>query len=319
MNFKTKPIALALSAVFSAGLLTGCLDSSSHKDDHHDHDHSHTNVDKSLVFINSTTGEQYIYDFQTRQAINLNDKANASTVESEKKLNIEGQTNLSHFIHWPDFRIVNEVMREDKKVVLMNDSYTGGDVDANHFFYLAHFHGSGEERYLAAHSADEFENLPEGHGRLAGLARLNNFINSQTQLESDLAAQLPEGQTLCKAYVDPYLKHKDGVAENTLVHYTLTTTGRMYFYQKEGENFSLVQNSFETLDGVTSIENCNQVTITRQSDDGVYVFVPNAEHLYFIDRHGADFHLHERIRIDSLIPAGVNPDIMGAIGEGKGH
>ncbi|WP_044408713.1 hypothetical protein [Thiomicrospira microaerophila] len=319
MNFKTKPIALALSAVFSAGLLTGCLDSSSHKDDHHDHDHAHTNLDKSLVFINSTTGDQYIYDFQTKQAIDLNDKANASTRDSEKKLNIFGEANLSHFIHWPDFRVVEGTLREDKKVVLMNNNYTSGDVDASHFFYLAHFHGTGDERYLAAHSSDEFDNLPEGHGRLAGLARLNNFISNQAQLESDLAAVLPADQTLCKAYVDPYLKNKEGVEANSLVHYTLTTSGRMYFYKNDGGTFSLVQNSFETLDGISAIDNCNKVTITRESDDGVYVFVPSATHLYFIDRHGADFHLHERIRIDSLIPAGVNPDIMGAIGKGKDH
>ncbi len=217
------------------------------------------------------------------------------------------------------------------KYLLMVPGYEpGGTVDADQFVQLVHFH----DDELAAHNASEFSDPEAGSGVEAALARLNEFVSEQQELEDGVGEALQaEGQQLCRAFVDPYLEFElghehegeaaaeEGEEEHEhgeLVHFALSDTGRVYFFE-EGEDGLESTQGFVSLDGVSGISDCNRTTIVRASDDGVLVFVPDTQMFYLVDSHGADFHQHSVWDASAILPAGMSADLVAVIGAGSEH
>lgn len=280
----------------------------------------------NLMAIDATDGAYYRYVAETGERIDLNQTATGSADSAVQKLLISDTAALGHVLHWPDFRLVDGAERLDMKYVLMRPSYTpGASVDADQFTQLAHFHGD----ELAAHDSDEFRDLDPGSNKAAGLARLNAEVARQAALRAELAAVLPSGQTLCRAFIDPYLQFElshetdeeesgDAHEHGELIHYALSTNGRLHFFAEHDEALE-EQQGFVALDGVAQIAQCERVTIARASEDGVLVFVPDTQRLYLVDAHGGDFHLHSSWDMDAILPAGVRADLLAVIGSGEDH
>ncbi|MEJ2611353.1 MAG: hypothetical protein P8179_15040, partial [Candidatus Thiodiazotropha sp.] len=281
--------------------------------------------DMQLIMLNAVNGAYYSFDTTTESRTDLNELAAASQDSAVQNLQITDTSTIGYFFHWSDFRFVNEVEALDMKYLLMHPGYTSGDpINADQFVQLAHFHGDD----LAAHSAEEFRDPEPGSNIAAGLERLNSFVQKQKALEDEIAEVIPASETLCRAYVDPYLEfeleqeagEEEGEAHDhgSLVHFALTESGRVYFFEEHGGVLEQTQG-FVTLDDVVTISDCDRTTMARASDDGILVFIPDTQLLYLVDSHGADFHLHSSWAISSLLPKGVNADMLAVIGSGAEH
>ena len=326
----TKPLVTALSLALSTSLLTGCGGGSNN-------DEPNTPMSASLpagltiTMVDSTGPYYYAYNTDSDELTDLNNLADSSGDSAIQKLRISDVSTLGAFFDWPDFRMVNDAEKLDGKYLLMKPDYVSGtEISSEEFVQLVHFHSDD----LAAHSADEFANPEEGSGKYLGLQRLNAHVTAQSELETEIEEVLPAGQTLCRAYVDPYLKfemeqehaEEAEVEETTeeehdhgaLTHFALTESGRMYFYQ-EGENGLDSLQGFVALDEVTSIENCARTTIARTSEDGVLVFIPDTQKLYLVDSHGGDYHQHSTWNITDILPAGEHADMVAILGAGSAH
>jgi hypothetical protein len=279
-----------------------------------------------LIMLNALNGAYYSFDSTTETRVDLNELAATSLDSAVQNLQITDTSTIGHFFHWPDFRIANEEELLDMKYLLMRPGYTPGDtIDADQFVQLAHFHGD----ELAAHDSEEFRDPEAGSNKAAGLERLNNFVVKQKALEEEIAEVIPAGEQLCRAYVDPYLQfeleQESGTEEESeehahgeLVHFALTESGRVYFFE-EHEGVLEQTQGFVTLDNVVSISDCSRTTIARVSDDGILIFIPDTQRLYLVDSHGADFHQHSTWAISLLMPEGVNADLVALIGSGSEH
>lgn len=297
----------------------------------------------TIAMVDVNNLEYYSLDTTTEELTDLNALADESGDSAVQKLRLTDTSVLGSFVHWPDFRVVNDVEMLDGKYLLMKQEYQAGDVilggteeNPGDFTQLTHFHGT----ELAAHSGDEFYGADECSqedqdagtcsGKYYGLQRLNAHIEFQNELNEEVSEVLPEGQTLCRAYIDPYQKFEHEQEESgeetqeeahdhgALTHFVLTDTGRMYFYQKGEAGLESIQG-FVELDGVNSVTDCSRTTIARASDDGVVVFVPDSQMVYLVDNHGADYHQHSTWDISALVPDGVTVDMMAVIGEGAEH
>jgi hypothetical protein len=279
-----------------------------------------------LIMLNALTGAYYSFDSTTETRTDLNELAAASQDSAVQNLAITDVSTIGHFFHWPDFRVSNGEELLDMKYLLMVPDYTPGDpIDADQFVQLAHFHDDD----LAAHDAEEFRDPEEGSAMAAGLERLNRFVTKQAALEAEIAEVIPEGEQLCRAYVDPYLEFEleqeagaeEGAEEHAhgaLVHFALTESGRVYFFEEHEGALEQTQG-FVTLDDVVTISDCNRTTIARVSEDGVIVFVPDTQLLYLVDSHGGDYHQHSTWATSLLLPEGVNADMIAIIGSGGEH
>lgn len=323
---RTNQFLLASLLCSQALMLGGCGSSSSSNDNT-----TPTTVglpeELNLVFLNSTTSDYYSFDTSTETSINLNELASTSEDTAVRNLQITDPSTIGHFLHWPDFRMSGDEELLDMKYVLMKPGYAPGSViDADQFVQLAHFH----DEELAAHNAEEFRDPEEGSAKAAGLARLNSFVTEQADLEEEVGEAMPEGQQLCRAYVDPYVKfemeeeHEGEEAEaeageehehGELVHYALSKTGRMYFFE-DGESGLEQTQGFVTLDDVTTIADCNRTSIARTSEDGVLVFIPDTQKLYLVDSHDADYHQHSTWDLSAVLPTGITADLVAIIGAG---
>ena len=277
----------------------------------------------SLVMLNASTGAYYLFDTDTNTRTDLNDQAQRSQDSAVQKLLISDTSTIGHFFSWPDFRMVNGQERLDDKYLLLKPTYVPGSaIDSTKFVQLTHFH----DGTLAAHSADEFANPEPGSNKAAGLTRLNNHVAAQAELEEEVASVLPAGETLCRAYIDPYLKFEEehagakssDHAHGDLAHMALTTTGRMYFFA-ENETGLAQSQGFVKLDNVNTIADCTRATISRASDDGVLVFIPDTQRLYLVDSHGGDFHQHSTWHISAVLPRGLRADLLTVLGDGGEH
>lgn len=278
-----------------------------------------------LNLVNATSGAYYSYDTSTGKRVNLNELAAASEESAVQKLQLKDTSVLGHFFHWADFRVVNGVEKKDMKYVLMRPTYTPGNtIDSDQFIQLAHFHGE----TLAAHSADEFANPEAGSNKEAGLQRLNSAVTAQKELKEELSEVMPAGETLCRAFIDPYIQFEQAQktaaaaeaehAHGELMHFALSNTGRVYFFKEKDEKLQQAQG-FVKLDDVVTIENCSRTTIARASDDGVLVFIPDTQKLYLVDAHGGDYHQHSTWSLSTLLPAGERADMVAIIGAGATH
>ena len=282
-----------------------------------------------LVMLNALTGAYYNFNSTTEIRTDLNELAAASQDSAVQNLLITDTSTIGHFFHWPDFRVANDAELMDMKYLLMVPDYTPGDpIDADQFVQLAHFHGD----QLAAHDAEEFRDPEAGSNKAAALERLNSLVEQQQALEEEIAEVIPAGEQLCRAYVDPYLQFEleqeaeegaEGEAgeahdHGALVHFALTESGRVYFFEEHEGVLEQIQG-FVALDDVVTITDCNRTTIARVSEDGVLVFVPDTQLLYLVDSHGADFHQHSTWPISLLVPEGVSVDLLAVIGSGAEH
>lgn len=352
-QFALKGLVVAL---FSSVVLTGCNGGGSSSNDDHDHDQE-LNLGLpeglTLAMVDASAPEYVSFNTETEEVVDLNEKALASGDSAIQKMQIADTATIGHFFHWPDFRVVNEGTdneeeKTDMKYLLMKPDYVpGSEITHENFVQLVHFHGED----LAAHSADEFDPAQygdnwQGSGKQMGLARLNAYVSEQAELEAEIAEALPDGQTLCRAFVDPYIKfemsheHEEGHEEDAdnqaedgenqaedghehdhgeLVHFALTESGRIYFYEEhEGEGLESTQD-FVALSNISSIANCDRTTIARATDDGIMVYVPDNQQLYLVDNHGADWHEHSYWDAADIFPQGYSVDLMAIIGEGGEH
>ncbi|MCG8486589.1 MAG: hypothetical protein MI756_03890 [Chromatiales bacterium] len=285
-------------------------------------------AEMQLIMLNALTGAYYSFDSTTETRTDINEMAAASQDSAVQNLQITDTSTIGHFFHWPDFRLSGTEELLDMKYLLMVPEYTPGDpIDADQFVQLAHLHG--EE--LAAHSAEEFRDPEAGSNIAAGLERLNSFVDKQKDLEEEIAEVIPAGEQLCRAYVDPYLQFEleqeagaeegeggEEHAHGALVHFALTESGRVYFYEEHEGALEELQG-FVTLDDVVTISDCNRTTIARVSEDGVLIFIPDTQLLYLVDAHGGDFHQHSTWATSLLMPEGVNADMIAIIGGGEEH
>ncbi|MCB1757503.1 MAG: hypothetical protein KDJ38_18420, partial [Gammaproteobacteria bacterium] len=282
-----------------------------------------------LSLLDTSSGAYYLFNTDSETLTDLNEAAGASEDSSVQKLQITDTSLLGHFLHWPDFRLVDDEESLDNKYLLMKPDYTvGSTIDADQFIQLAHFH----DDTLAAHSADEFADPEPGSAKAAGLERLNSFVAEQQALAAEVTDVMPDGEELCRAFVDPYLlfessheeDHDEEAAEDSehehdhddLVHMALSTSGRMYFFTEEDTGLEQSQG-FVKLDDVTSISDCNRTTIVHASDDGVLVFIPDTQKLYLVDSHGADYHQHSTWDVSAVLPEGVRADMIAVLGAGS--
>lgn len=349
MNQKTKnglklgKLAAALSV--TSLLLTGCGGGSSSPSDDMDESALGLPAGLTLTMIDSMNLEYYALDTDTDELTDLNELADGSGDSAVQKLRITDTATLGSFLYWPDFRIVNEEEKLDGKYLLMKPGYQTEDVvlggtadNPGDFVQLVHFHGD----ELAAHSEDEFhgadtcsqadQDAGTCSGKYNGLQRLNAYVSDQVALQSEIAEALPEEQNLCRVYIDPYQKFEheqeeasageanaeEEHAHGDLMHFALTDSGRMYFYE-EGEAGLESTQGFVALDDVTSIANCTRTTIARTSEDGVLVFIPDTQKLYLVDSHGGDFHQHSTWDLADILPTGMTADMVAVLGEGEEH
>jgi hypothetical protein len=324
MKHKTKLLFASLLCC-QAFLLGGC-GGSNNSDSSDDASTLGLPENMQLIMLNALTGAYYSFDSSTETRTDLNELAAASSDSAVQSLQITDISTIGHFLHWPDFRVSNEEELLDMKYLLMRPDYTpGATIDADAFVQLAHFHGDD----LAAHDAEEFRDPEAGSAKAAALERLNSFVAGQQALEEEIAEVMPAGEQLCRAYVDPYLQFEleqaAGSEETTeehahgeLVHFALTESGRVYFFEEHEGALEEIQG-FVSLDDVVSITDCNRTTISRVSDDGVLIFIPDTQRLYLVDSHGADYHQHSTWDISLLMPEGVDADLVAIIGSGSEH
>jgi hypothetical protein len=317
MNVISKPLALALSAVFSAGLLTGCLDNSNTEEPK-----SKIGLPegKTLVFIDASSPKHYSFNTTTEKLTDLNNEAASSASDSVKKLAINNITDIGYFFHWPDFREVNGAEKMDDKYLLMKPGTDlNNTIDYQHFVQLVHYHAED----LAAHTGDEFDSTVEGFvgsSKEAGMTRLNQYREDYQTLNSRVSEALADNtneQTLCKAYIDPYQAYEKDNYEG--MHFAITQSGRIYYYKPDQSDTLVSAQGHDLLTGVTTISDCNRVTITRASDNGILIFIPDTQKIYLVDSHDADYHVHSQWDISKILPSGVRADLMAAIGEGEEH
>ncbi|MEW8339104.1 MAG: hypothetical protein AB2708_04585, partial [Candidatus Thiodiazotropha taylori] len=267
-----------------AFLFNGCGGSSSNNSSNDDANLG-LPAEMQLIMLNALTGAYYSFDSTTETRTDINEMAAASQDSAVQNLQITDVSTIGHFFHWPDFRLSGTEELLDLKYLLMVPGYTPGDtIDADQFVQLTHLH----DEELAAHSAEEFRDPEAGSAIAAGLERLNTFVTKQSELEEEIAEVIPAGEQLCRAYIDPYLEfeleqEEAGAEEGTggeehahgaLVHFALTQSGRVYFYEEHEGALEELQG-FVTLDDVVTISDCNRTTIGRVSEDGVLIFIPD--------------------------------------------
>jgi len=326
----------AVFAAICAMALGACSDSDD--DDSPDDDHDHENGETSgiglpgdlfLSVVNATDGGYYLFNTETEERLDLNEEAAASSDTGVQNLMIDDVSMLGHFVHWPDFRVIDDEEHFDMKYVLMKPSYVPGSViDSDQFIQLAHFH----DDMLAAHAASEFANPEPGSNKAAGLERLNQHVAEQAELVEEIEEVMPEGEQLCRAYIDPYLLFEEGHEHDEeetatreddehehgeLVHFALSDTGRMYFFHEEEAGLEQSQG-FVKLDEVSTIADCTRTTIARTGPEGVLVFIPDTQRLYLVDAHGGDFHQHSTWSIAEILPEGAEAHMVAVIGAGEG-
>lgn len=291
-----------------------------------------------LSLLNATDGTYYGYDSTTGVLTDLNEKAATSQDESIQNMQITDTSVIGHFLHWP---LASEEHEEEAAAeeeehaheegelemyyLLMYPEYQPGSaVDADSFSVIAHFHDAD----LAAHTSEDFRDAEAGSQAAEMLEMLNAHVAEQLALEDEISEVLPAGQTLCRAYIDPVaaaeLAHEEEAAgeeeahdHGELVHFALTDTGRVYFYEEHEGALEQLQG-FVTLDDVAGIEDCTRTTIARASDDGVLVFVPDTQTLYLVDAHdGGNYHQHSSWAAAELMPEGSRADLIAILGEGE--
>ena len=314
-------------------LLSACDDSSNN-----DSDTINIGLPEGLYLslLNASDGSYYGYDSTSGVLTDLNEKAASSQDESIQNMQITDTSVIGHFLHWPlaaeeheeEAGAEDEHAHEEGELemyyLLMYPEYVpGSSVDADSFAVIAHFHDDD----LAAHTSEDFRDAEAGSQAAEMFEQLNAHVAEQQALEDEISEVLPAGQTLCRAFIDPVaaaeLAHAEEAAteesaheHGELVHFALTDSGRVYFYEEHEGALEDLQG-FVTLDDVAAIQDCSRTTIARASDEGVLIFVPDTQTLYLVDAHGGDYHQHSSWAAAELMPEGTRADLIAILGEGE--
>ena len=281
MNVKTKPLTLALSAVFSAGLLTGCLDSSSHKDDHHDHDHA---AEQILIFANQTN--LYGYDLEQEATIDLS------------SLNPTAGNQISGLIYWEREHGDHHHFRA---IILKDSGYTRYSAlsDNDISSIVEYKDGAVVDMYQTRNDADK-QTVRD---------RVNEYIDQKqawkTKLEPVVGAN-----DLCNFKV----AEQDYKDEELTVYFALTKEGKVKFYKEVNDVLESLQSQVTLDSAITSITDCSKTSIVAESEEGILVWVADTQKVYRVDSHEANYHLHGTPKtITNLLGTGINVDYMISI------
>ena len=306
------------AVVLSGLMLAGCGGSSAPESD--TKNVSSTQIDlpdgNVLIFFDNETSAQYLYDTDS---------------ETYEDMNIEGENydmtdKNGKLIVWNHHTAAGV----DPKIVMLDEYFdiNDGNLTYTDFHYLGHFHEENNEKFFAAHSADEFDPAVASDQKLAALDALNAHLLEQEEIKEEISEALlleTEGnETLCNFFVfahDHDHDHEEAdtneTGEEAAPHLALTVSGKVYVFAEANETLTQVQNPV-VLDGVTACQE-DQSSIIQNGDHGVLIFSAQTQKLYLVDNHGMDFHQHSSWDIDRFLPNGFTPTQMAGIGEGEEH
>jgi len=268
--------------------------------------------EKTLVFYNQTTADQYSYDTDSETAGDLN-------ADATSNFYMVGE-DTGRLFYWPDEYTEGEV---DEKIVMLKADYdyaTDGNITHEDFIYLGHFH----DEALAAHSADEFDPASESYSAAKGeaLVRLNTYLAEQDAIRTEITEALETvapTEALCNFFV-PSHHHdeEEGEEEESIPHYALSDAGKLYVFE---ENTSAELESIQSAISLEGVDSCTAMGsgMTAYGEHGVLVFSSDSQKLYLVDSHGLDYHQHSQWDLSEFMPAGFSADMMIGLGEGEAH
>jgi hypothetical protein len=201
---------------------------------------------------------------------------------------------------------------------MLRDDFDINDVNVTHndFHYLGHFHEENNEKFFAAHSADEFDPAVASEKKLATLDALSAHLHEQEEIRAEIEEALPGNEMLCNFFVFEHSHEADTneTEEEAAPHIALTESGKVYVFAEVNETLSEIQEPV-VLDGVTECQE-SESSIIQNGDHGVIIFSAQTQKLYLVDNHGMDFHQHSSWDIGRFLPTGFTPTDMAGIGEG---
>ena len=259
---------------------------------------------KTLVFYSASTNEQYGFDVDSEQTVDLQQAAD-NDGHDITNFNMRASDKGKLFV-WIDNKGDTNASNDEGKVVMFSQDYSYAD-DGNatweDFYYLGHFHSQTENDqtsyYLAAHDNDEF-NTTSG-GKYNAMLRLNAYLAQQNSLEQELSAAIPvEANGLCGF-------HTFVSEENETFYYAMGKNGTMYVYD---ENMTS-----PALDSVAVTDSCvpNEFGMSS-TEDGVLFFSAHTQKVYSIDSHeDGIYHVHSSWDLSQLIGNGKNAEMMAGI------
>jgi hypothetical protein len=294
LNARNKMKRLSLVLVL---LFAGC-DSS----DSNDSSSVEIEGDKTLIFYNSNTQNQYVYFTETGEVQNLNS-------DSESNFYMPNKDRGTMF-YWADEYTDGEI---DEKVVMLKESFEG-NISYQNLIYIGHFH----DTELASHSPDEFapENISEAKQK--ALIRLNSYLAEQREIEEEISEALnEENETLCNFFVPFHEEHEEMETEEEheeIPHFALSETGKLYIFTEEESELKKIQAPV-VLNGVTECSKSGS-GITS-SPEGVFVFSEETQKLYLVDAHGMDYHQHSQWSLGEFLPSSFEATQMIGFGLGE--
>jgi hypothetical protein len=296
-----------------AGLMVGCGGTST--SENNTQSESSAQIDlpdgKTLIFFDNNTSAQYLYDTDSETYANMN-------IETE---NYDMTGKNGKLIVWNHHTAAGV----DPKIVMLRDDFSinEGNVTHNDLHYLGHFHEDNNEKFFAAHSADEFDpDQNASEKKLGALDALSAHLYEQEEIRMEIEEALPSSEMLCNFFVfthdhDHEEADTNETEEEAVPHIVLTTSGKVYVF-KEGETgLEEAQVSF-SLNGVTECQE-SESSIIQNGDHGVLIFSAQTQKLYLVDNHGMDFHEHSSWDISRFLPDGFTPTDLAGIGEEEEH
>lgn len=265
---------------------------------------------KLFLFYNQKTQAQYTYDSEHDKNSNLNSDASSNFYMLNKE--------AGELFFWSD---EYEEGKIDEKVVMLKASYDfsrDGNITADDFFYLGHFH----DDELAAHSADEFKEANVSDAKKAALVRLNLYLAEQEAIKEEITEALSaQGETLCNFLVPHHEEHEEHNTsmhedEHEAPHYALSSSGKVFVFEEHNATLELKQSGL-ILDGVYECtEGESGMSATA---DGLFIFSKLTQTLYLVDAHGLDFHVHGSWKLNELLPSSVEATQMIGFGGSDEH
>jgi hypothetical protein len=264
-----------------------------------------------MIFFDNNSSAQYLYNTDSETYENMN-------IETE---NYDMSGKNGKLIVWNHHTSTGV----DPKIVMLDEYFdiNDGNLTYTDFHYLGHFHEENNEKFFAAHSADEFDPTVASDQKLAALDALNAHLFEQEEIREEISEALlleTEGnETLCNFFVfeHDHEEAETNESEEAAPHLAFTESGKVYVFAEVNETLSRIQAPV-VLDGVTECQE-NQSSIIQNGDHGVLIFSAQTQKLYLVDNHGMDFHQHSSWDIERFLPAGFTPTDLAGIGEGHDH
>jgi hypothetical protein len=276
MKFKTKPLALALTTLFSASLLTGCLDSDSHKDNH--------DVELILIFANST--HLYGYDLEKESTMDLS------------SLNSATGDQIGGLVYWEREHGDHHHYRA---IILKDSGYT-------HYSALSDSDISSIVEYKDGAVVDMYQTRDDT-GKQTVRDRANEYIAQKqdwkTKLEPVVGAN-----NLCNFKLAKQTYKGDELE----VYFALTKDGKVEFYKEGNDGLASLQTEVILDSNIKTIADCSKTSIVAESEEGILLWVADTQKVYRVDSHEANYHLHGTPKtIANLLGTDINAHYMVGI------